>query len=183
MRRCGRIRETGVVSGVVRLGTVLTLVLFSAAALSGCSEEQSPSGERRAAAQSGPGPHTVAWLEISSPISPAQWLVSRGEPHPRPVSDPEVRRVAAQLATAHTRYRESDRMIANRSVQLSGMLERIGIREGATDILDDLTSIGGEVGQTEGFGAISQYYFNLRAAGTSRADALATLKTRYGPKS
>lgn len=183
MMRCDRSRGTGVVAGVVRLGTLLTLVGSAGAALPGCSEEQSPRGERRAAEQSGSGSHTVAWLEISSPISPAQWLVSRGEPRPRPVSDPEVRRVAAQLATAHTRYRESDRMIANRSMQLSDMLDRIGIREGATDILDDLTSIGGEVGQTEGFGAISQYYFNLRAASTSRAAALATLKTRYGPKS
>lgn len=74
-------------------------------------------------------------------------------------------------------------MIANRSVQLSDMLKQIGVTERASQILDDLTSIGAEVGQTEGFGAISQYYFNLRAASATRADALSTLKARYGSKS
>lgn len=178
---CDRLRDIGALS-LGRLAAVLALMFFAGAGLGGCGEDPAPRGERREAA-SGTGPHTAAWLEVSSPISPAQWLVSRREAGPRPVSDPEVRRVHALLAVAHTRYRESDRMIANRAVQLSDMLDRIGIRESATDVLDDLASLGGEVGQTEGFGAISQYYFNLRAAAVGRADALATLKSRYGAKS
>jgi hypothetical protein len=163
----------------------LALCCVLSLSIPGCGDDASVSDERaqRASTAAPGGPHTAKWLELSSPISPAQWLVSRGEDRPRPVSDPEVRRIAEQLATAHKRYRESERMIANRSVQVEGMLNKIGFTEGAADILGDLTSIGVEVGQTEGFGAISQYYFNLRAASVSRADALATLKARYGSKS
>lgn len=152
-------------------------------ALAACGEETPQSGERRHVSGDGSGAHHAKWLEVSSPISPAQWLASRGETKPRPFSDPEVQRIGGLLAAAHVRYRESERMVANRSVQVSDMLDRIGIRERATDILEDLAMIGGEVGQTEGFGSISQHYFNLRAASTSRADALETLKARYGPKS
>ena len=73
-------------------------------------------------------------------------------------------------------------MIANRAAQLSEMLPSRGIVEGPIAILDDLTSIAGEIGQTEGFGAISQHYFNLRVADVRRGEALAMLKTRYGPR-
>ncbi len=152
-------------------------------AMAGCGDEAPQSGERRAVGGNSGGAHHVKWLEVSSPISPAQWLASRGEVKVRDAADPEVQRVALQLAEAHKRYRESERMIANRSVQTSEMLSQIGLSEGAIRVLDDLTSIGSEVGQTEGFGAISQYYFNLRAANVSRNDAISTLKARYGSKS
>jgi hypothetical protein len=169
---------------VRRVGSaMLVLGCLMCLSLSGCGDEAPQSGERRHASSEATGAHHAEWLDVSSPISPAQWLASRGEAKPRPASDPEVQRVAAQLSEAHRRYRESERMIANRAVQVSEMLRQIGHGEGATDILDDLTSIGAEVGQTEGFGAISQYYFNLRAASVSRAEALATLKARYGSKS
>lgn len=169
-------------SGALRAAT-LALLALAGAGFGACSDEAGDTGERRAAGSGGNGPHTVQWLEVSSPITPAQWLASRGEARARPANDPEVLRVAGVLKLAHSRYRESERMIANRSAQLSDMLAKIGVRERATDVLDDLTRIGGELGQTEGFGAISQHYFNLRAAATSRTDALAILKTRYGPKS
>lgn len=170
--------------GAIRLPRIaVALVCVLGLGLAGCGDPAPPSGERTLSTPGEAGPHTAKWLELSSPISPAQWLVSRGEDRPRLASDPEVQRVAALLETAHKRYRESERMIANRSVQVETMLKQIGLSEGATDILHDLTSIGGEVGQTEGFGAISQYYFNLRAASVSRADALTTLKARYGSKS
>lgn len=160
-----------------------SLVCLMCLAVAGCGEEAPQSGERRHVSGDAGGAHHVGWLEVSSPISPAQWLASRGEAKPRPFSDPEVQRIAGLLAVAHIRYRESERMVANRSVQVSDMLHGIGIREPASGILEDLAGIGGEVGQTEGFGSISQYYFNLRAASTSRADALETLKARYGSKS
>ncbi len=123
------------------------------------------------------------WLEVSAPISPAQWLASRGEEKPRPIDDPEVQRIAARLSEAHTHYRESERMIANRAVQASEMLARIGISEPAVRILDDVIGIDAELGQTEGFGAVIQHYFNLRATRVSHAEAIATLKARYGSKS
>lgn len=161
----------------------IALTCFLCLALAGCGDEAPRSGERRHVSADSIGAHHAKWLELSSPISPAQWLASRGEEKVRDHSDPEVQRVAMQLVEAHKRYRESERMIANRSVQVSEMLIQIGMNESPVRILDDLTSIGAEVGQTEGFGAVSQYYFNLRAASVSRAEAIATLQTRYGSKS
>jgi hypothetical protein len=168
---------------IVLLPAALLLGSLSIATLGGCGDETSEygEGERRNVAEA--APHKTDWLELSSSLTPAQWLVSRGADAPAPLSDPQVQRVTQQLSAAHKRYRESERMIANRSVQLSDMLKQIGVTERASQILDDLTSIGAEVGQTEGFGAISQYYFNLRAASATRADALSTLKARYGSKS
>ena len=90
--------------------------------------------------------------------------------------------MAERLSVANARYRESERMIANRAAQLSDMLAPLGIIESPISILDDLTSIAGEIGQTEGFGAISQHYFNLRVAQVERGEALAVLKARYGPR-
>lgn len=168
---------------LARRSCALALLCVAGVTLSACGDEAPSQGERARVSSDAAGPHTVKWLEVASPITPAQWLVSRGEARPRPESDADVQRVASLLSTAHKRYRESERMVANRSVQVEDMLKQIGITEGAVDILDDLTGIGAEVGQTEGFGAISQYYFNLRAASVSRAEALATLKTRYGSKS
>lgn len=167
---------------LLRISAAVALGCLAGAGLTGCGDEASRQHESGQATPGDAAPHKAKWLELSSPLSPAQWLASRGEAAPKPISDPNVQHVSELLTTAHTRYGESERMIANRSAQLSDMLGPLGIDEGATDILEDLTSIGGAMGRTEGFGAISQYYFNLRAANVARADALATLKARYGPK-
>ncbi len=163
-----------------RPAVVLVFAMIVAGMTAGCSDERQQ--EHGRSSHGVDAPHKVAWLEVSSSITPAQWLASRADDKPKPVDHPEVQRIAQQLATAHGIYRESERMIANRSAQLSEMLVPHGINESATDILGDLTRIAGEVGQTEGFGAISQYYFNLRVANIERGEALATLKTRYGPR-
>lgn len=100
----------------------------------------------------------------------------------RATDDADVAAVAKKLAAAHVVYRESERMIANRSVQLSDMLASLGIEESAPVVLDELLEIAGGSNMEEGFGALSQHYFNLRAAKVSREEALATLKSRYGGK-
>lgn len=161
---------------------MLALCIMSCTSLAACSDDVPQSAERRTS-DGGVKSHQVKWLELSSEISPAQWLASRGEDAPRSLHDAEVKRIAALLVEAHKRYRESERMIANRSVQVEDMLQKIGYTETATDILEDLSGIATEVGQTEGYGSISQYYFNLRAAQSSRAETLTTLKARYGSKS
>lgn len=161
---------------------ILVLSVMTCVPLAACSDDVPQSAERRTSDGS-VSSHKAKWLEPSSEISPAQWLASRGEASPRSLHDSEVQRIAALLTEAHKRYRESERMIANRSVQVEGMLQQIGYKETAIDILEDLSDIASEVGQTEGYGSISQYYFNLRASQTSRADALTTLKARYGSKS
>lgn len=154
--------------------------LLATAGLGGCGDEVSTDQARTPAR--GDAAYQVAWLEVSSPLSPAQWLVSRRDDQLKPIGDADVQIVAQRLATANARYRESERMIANRAAQLSEMLASRGIVEGPIAILDDLTSIAGEIGQTEGFGAISQHYFNLRVADVERGEALDMLKTRYGPR-
>ena len=162
---------------------LIALCAVMGGALSACSDE--PSDTRTNTAQPAGGataPHQVKWLDLGHQIAPAQWLVSRHEATVRPVDDPEVRRVAARLDAAHAVYRESERMIANRAVQLSDMLAPLGIEESAPALLDDLTGIANDVGMTEGFGAVTQHYFNLRSAKVTREKALADLKARYGGK-
>jgi hypothetical protein len=163
---------------------VLAVAVLAALAASGCGDDTPRSAARDTGAPAVDGaPHQARWLELSNPLSPAQWMASRGAPAPKPHHDPEVRRLVELLAAAHARYRESERMIANRAVQLSDMLRPLGIEESPGAILDDLVGVAGEIGQTEGFGAVSQHYFNLRAANLARPDALATLKARYGSRS
>ena len=107
-------------------------------------------------------------------------MASRTLPEVKPLHDPDVKRIASNLDAANKIYRESERMIANRAVQVEDMLKDIGVNEPAAGVLDDLTRVAGEIGQTEGFGAVSQHYFNLRANRIDRAEALATLTSRFG---
>lgn len=158
----------------------LSTCLMQSACGDDATQVRKPTNDTRAAMAS--DGKSGNWLELKSDISPAQWLVSRGESRIRSETDPLVQRVAADLASAHAIYRESHRMIANRTVQLQGMLKSIGIEQDAPSILADLLSVPGEIGQTEGFGAVTQHYFNLRSANNGREAALAELKGRYGPR-
>jgi hypothetical protein len=160
---------------------VVVLIAAAAGVLAACSDDAAPPSQSSGSSQQ--AAHKVKWLELSSAITPAQWLVSRSEDRLRDVNDPEVKRVTAQLEAANALYRESERMIANRAAQLSEMLATHGIEEASTTVLDDLTAIAGEAGQTEGFGAVTQHYFNLRASNVAREEALAALKSRYGRRS
>ena len=164
----------------MRTSSVIAAILIGTITIGGCGDEATT--EHAKAPASGEPAYTVKWLEVSSPLSPAQWLVSRRDNTLKPADDADVVAVADRLAAANERYREGERMIANRASQLSDMLAPLGIVESPIEILDDLTSIAGEVNQTEGFGAISQHYFNLRVARVERQDALAALKTHYGPR-
>ncbi|WP_144083610.1 hypothetical protein [Hyphomicrobium nitrativorans] len=162
--------------------SLLALSLIMGAAVSACSDEASDARNKAQTTTEAPAPHQVKWLDLGHQITPAQWLVSRREASLRPVDDADVQRVAARLDAAHGVYRESERMIANRSAQLSDMLAPLGIEESAISLLDDLTGIANDAGMTEGFGAVTQHYFNLRSAKLTREDALADLKARYSGK-
>ncbi len=162
--------------------SLLALCALMSGAVAACSDEASDTRNKAQTTAETAAPHQVKWLDLGHQITPAQWLVSRREASLRPVDDAEVQRVAARLDTAHGLYRESERMIANRAAQLSDMLVPLGIEESATSLLDDLTGIANDVGMTEGFGAVTQHYFNLRSAKVTRDAALADLKARYGGK-
>ena len=160
----------------------LSIAIAAMLAISACGEETPREAAPVPSTVQSDAPHQAKWLEVSNPLTPAQWLASRGEERVRSLNDGKVMEIDAKLDTAHRVYRESERMIANRAVQLSEMLKASGVEEGAGDVLADLAAVAGETGQTEGFGAVAQMYHNLRASGVSRADALAALKTRYGPR-
>lgn len=155
-------------------------------ALTACSDE--PPIENKApvkptsATSSATSPLKRQWLEIHSSTRPAQWVLDWRAPKDRPASDEDLVRVEENLAAAHAIYRESERMIANRAVQLEQMLAKIGVEESAANILEDIASVAGEIGQTEGFGAVSQHYYILRSSRYDRTNALALLKSRYGTR-
>ncbi|MEQ1716784.1 MAG: hypothetical protein ABL907_12490 [Hyphomicrobium sp.] len=173
LREIGRFSALSVVRAML-IGTVL---------MAGACEDDPPKAEptSQAATQTSTA-HTVKWLEINSPVTPAQWMASRRLAVLKSPDDADVIRISADLEKAHRLYRESERMVANRAVQLEGMLSELGIEEPAEVILGDMASLAGEVGQTEGFGAITQHYFNLLSSNISRGEALSTLKSRYGPR-
>ena len=150
--------------------------------LAGCGDEQAPRQPTSEAAPSSASEKTGEWLDHKANISPAQWLASRGEASVRPETDERVKLIERDLSRAHAIFRESQRMIANRAVQLESMLRELGSTEDAASILADIMSIPGEVGQTEGFGAVTQHYYILRSNKTERVAALALLKERYGPR-
>lgn len=178
-------RRSVAVSAYMNVGGRHLLLAAGAAValvLSACSDEAPQARKSTPPSGSATAPHQVKWLDLGHQVPPAQWLASQGEATLKPADDPEVQRVASQLAAAHRIYRESERMIANRAVQLSDMLASLGITETPAAVLEDLTSIAGGAGMTEGFGALTQHYFNLRASKIAREAALATLKSRYGGK-
>jgi hypothetical protein len=166
-----------------RLQAIAGRILICLCALmTGCGEEPTTIAEPGPSNSSGLAAHDISWLAVDSDLSPSQWLASRNEPVLRPSSDAEVQRVKQLLDEAHRLYRESQRMIANRTVQLETMLAANGQNDRAIQILQDLSEVPGEVGQTEGYGAIGQHYVNLRSEGLARAEALEKLKLLYGKR-
>ncbi len=167
---------------------IRSLAIFVAALafLAACSDEQhekAPAAKTAAHEHSGASPkRSDEWLELKDETPPADWLVSRADATGRALSAEEVAKLKQSLSIAVERLGESARMIANRSVQLEGMLKSIGHKEDAIELIEALTAAIGETGQTEGFGAISQQYYNMRKAGLTEEQAIADLRRRYGPR-
>jgi hypothetical protein len=168
----------------VRCSPAIACAVFAAlaAVVSGCSEDPATVSEPDAQKATQIAAHDISWLAVDNDLSPAQWLASRNEETLRPLSDPQVQSVKKLLDDAHRLYRESQRMIANRTVQIEVMLTASGQMDSAIQVLQDLAGVPGEVGQTEGFGAIGQHYVNLRSEGLDREQALEKLKTLYGKR-
>lgn len=171
---------------MARFRAALIAVAASSGAflVTACSEDDSAPQPQETAQPStgGSSKRGRGWMPVNSKLTPAQWLASHGAAEVKPANDPSVQKLARDLEAAHLRYRESERMIANRAAQLEDMLRELGVEESAEHILEDLARLAGEVGQTEGFGAISQHYYNLRANRMDRAAALARLQERYGKR-
>jgi hypothetical protein len=121
------------------------------------------------------------WITQHDKIAPERWLASRAAGSDVPAADPSVSDMRTLLATAHERFGDPARMIANRAVQLETMLKEKGIAEPAPELIKSLTEAAGtteNVRSYEGFGAICQKYFILREQGVAREQALADLATK-----
>jgi hypothetical protein len=119
------------------------------------------------------------WLDPTSDIDPAGWLISREASRGKTVKAEEADIIKASIANAAKIFKEDPRMIANRAVQLEVMLDPTDDRETAVWLVEVLTDVVREPGRVEGFGAIGQQYFNLRKSGLSERAALDDLTRRY----
>ncbi|SDP47424.1 hypothetical protein SAMN04488061_3110 [Filomicrobium insigne] len=156
--------------------------ILTSAALGACSDDPAETIAQHPAAQEAPEKPLTQdhWLEANEGTKPEVWLASRIDGQNATPGSPAVERIASLLNTAAGQFRESPRMIANRAVQLEGMLAEIGAPEPAIEIIEELSRIVGENTHDEGFGSLCQHYFNLRTANHNRDQALADLKSRYG---
>lgn len=117
----------------------------------------------------------IKWLDAKSAASPEQWLASREAKADLGENDPAVVAIRANLEAARAHFGESQRMIANRAVQLEEMLAGVGIDEHAPELIPLLSRAATEPRSREGFGSLCQYYFNLRKQGLNREAALEQL--------
>ena len=153
----------------VLLGTVVAF------ALAGCPGETEPERKERVPAPAGNSSARKTWLEPTDALGPDVWMASREAGSDLALSSPAVAAWRGLLSDADSRFDETDRMIANRTVQLEGMLREIGVRESAQDILHAFMPLAAK-GSRRGYGDLCQHYYNLRAQGTGRGAALASLR-------
>jgi hypothetical protein len=123
-----------------------------------------------------------SWLDATSKIEPATWLIEREANSGRTLSAEDADKVRQSIATAAKLLKEDPRMIANRAVQLETMLDPTDGRETAVWLVTELAEVVTEPGRVEGFGALGQQYYNMRKAGLSERDALRDLSRRYGSR-
>lgn len=161
--------------------TAAMMVFLAAILAGGCDNNSETAQDQETFSPAEVEPlHRKPWLDKLDTTAPELWLASRkmqadvGETHPAVAS------IRQQLAVAHEHFGDTSRMIANRSVQLEGMLSAEGVDESALELLEALSSISPRVQNTGGFGAVCQHYFNLRKSGETRQAALSALRARYG---
>ena len=159
----------------------VALVAFTATA---CEEASDTSGSALSPAPPAARTSTrlarIDWLDAQEGASPERWLASREAGQDVPDNDDSVIAMRKSLQIAHDRYRDPTRMIANRAVQLEGMLKSVGIEEPASRLIVGLSEIAEKGPRLEGFGAACEHYFNLRKQGMSREAAIQRLKDGRG---
>lgn len=117
------------------------------------------------------------WLDVGDATAPEVFLATRSTPKGAPPASPEaVAEIAALLGEADVVFDENRRMLANRTLQLERMLGEISVVETPQALLAGFIAVGRAVGRI-GYSDLCQHYFNLRAAGAHRAEALAVLAT------
>lgn len=144
--------------------------------LPGCEEVTSPETTTAQQTTKSPELPRLIWLDAHSKTTPERWLASREAKVDLDENDPAVVALRVKLNEAAQRFGDAVRMIANRAVQLEEMLAEEGISEHAPELIETLSSAATETRQREGFGSLSQHYFNLRKQGVGREVALEQLK-------
>jgi hypothetical protein len=144
--------------------------------LPGCEEATMPETATTQQTPKRPELPRIKWLDAHSTITPEQWLASREAKVDLDENDPAVVALRVKLNEAAQRFGDATRMIANRAVQLEEMLAEEGITEHAPELIETLSSTATETRQREGFGSLTQHYFNLRKTGVDREVALEQLK-------
>jgi hypothetical protein len=146
--------------------------------LAACSDDAEPATP----APSPPAPvaqqtnQELEWLKQTDGISPEQWLASREAGQPLDPYDDRVGEMQKILNGAAMRFRDHTRMIANRAVQLEGMLREKRIDERAPRLIVTLSQVPGGQRYVESFASLTQQYYNLRIRGLSRGEATDALR-------
>lgn len=172
----------------IRAAALCLLAACGVLALASCGEEE----ERRPSASSAPasGPSALQpaparpapardWLEVGDHTPPEVFLAtlsSRSGTSPSPEALAEL---ATLLGTADSLFEENRRMVANRTLQLERMLAGLSLVEPPQALLEGFIAVGRSARRV-GYGELCQHYFNLRAAGASRQEALAALGAPAG---
>lgn len=156
----------------------LMLLVGIAIALGACSDESEPASPPQPlpASVAEAATHKIEWLKQTDGISPEQWLASREAGEALDRFDARVSEMDSVLAEAGRRFRDHTRMIANRAVQLEGMLREKSIEERAPRLIVTLSQVPGSQRYVESFASLTQQYYNLRTGGLSRADAIQALR-------
>jgi hypothetical protein len=164
--------------GALRLATRVTMLALVPVLMPGCEEASAPDVATTAAEQATKGPELprLKWLDAHNRNTPERWLASREAKVDLDENDPAVLDLRIKLNEAAQRFGDATRMIANRAVQLEEMLAEEGISEHAPELIETLSSTATALRQREGFGSLSQHYFNLRKQGVGREVALQQLK-------
>jgi hypothetical protein len=178
---------TPLATAMVKGWRAAVLVLLSLLSVA-CEDATEPQATTEQTPATSPSSNTVThalvrkeWIARQDKIAPDQWLASRAAGVDVAPSDPSVSATRALLVAAHERFGDPSRMIANRAVQLEGMLKEKGIVELAPELIRLLLQAAGtteNMRSFEGFGAMCHKYFILREQGVARDQALAQLTTK-----
>lgn len=158
------------------------LISFVTVACASCSDEADTTvhePEQRSVVRETTNRQRI-WLDLHDGTDPSVWLASREAGRDLDEHDEAVARADRILDAAAPMFMETQRMIANRAVQLSAMLAGIGIAETPTALVARLAAIQSKLGGRGYFGDLCQHYFNLRSQGGDAEAAVAALSGGIG---
>jgi hypothetical protein len=162
----------------MRISALTTAVLLLCGIDLVACDDSAPSKDGKVVASQGTA-ELPNWLDIRDSMDPALWLRSREVRHRVVSNDPEVIRLRRTLNQAVARFIEDERMIANRTAQLSDALAETNHPEQSVDIMTAMIDVADATPHRQIYSALCQHYLNLRKSGMDRSAALANLVESY----